>query len=90
MTNISVVIIARNEEQNLPRCIGSLSSFEDILVVDDGSTDHTVKVAVQLGAKVLSHSLKNFAEQRNWAMSNGNLKNEWVITSMPMRLHTTE
>ena len=49
-------------------------------------------MAVQLGAKVLSHSLKNFAEQRNWAMSNGNLKNDWVITSMPMRFshHRTD
>lgn len=73
------MIIARNEEHNLPRCIGSLSAFDDILVVDDGSTDRTMEVASQLGAKVLSHTMKSFADQRNWAMSNGNLRNEWVI-----------
>ena len=56
--NFSVALIARNEEHTLPRMIKSLSEFQkrggEILVLDTGSTDNTVKVAEDLGAKVIA------------------------------------
>ena len=75
--------------QNLSRCIGHCLISMTILVVDDGSTDHTVKVAAfkDLGAEgFVAFDIKmDFAEQRNWAMANGNLKNRLGYpTSMPM------
>jgi len=77
--NVSVVVIARNEEANLPRCLKAVTFTDDILVVDDGSEDNTVKVAEQAGARVVAHPMKNFADQRNWAMENGKLQNDWVL-----------
>ena len=72
--NISMVIIARNEADNLPRCLDSLRFFDDVLVVDDFSEDNTADIATRSGARVVSHVMTNFADQRNWAMENGELK----------------
>jgi glycosyltransferase involved in cell wall biosynthesis len=77
--NVSAVIIARNEADNLPRCLSALNFFDDILVVDDFSEDNTADIATQSGARVLSHAMKDFADQRNWAMENGGLKYDWVM-----------
>ena len=48
-------------------------------MVDSGSTDETLKVAGKLGARVLERGFDNFAAQRNFAMSAGELKNPWVL-----------
>ena len=77
--NVSAVIIARNEADNLPICLSALNFFDDILVVDDFSEDNTADIATRSGARVLSHAMKDFADQRNWAMENGNLKYDWVM-----------
>jgi len=54
----SVVVPARNEEGNLPRLLASLAAQDDppleVLVVDDGSTDGTARVANQAGARVIT------------------------------------
>lgn len=56
--NWSCVLIAKNEEQTLPRMINSLKEFAflggEILVLDTGSTDNTIKVAEDLGVKVIA------------------------------------
>ena len=77
--NVSAVIIARNEADNLPLCLSALNFFDDILVVDDFSEDNTADIATRSGARVLSHAMKDFADQRNWAMENGKLKYDWVM-----------
>ncbi|MBU0984091.1 MAG: glycosyltransferase family 2 protein, partial [candidate division Zixibacteria bacterium] len=53
MSTLSVVIITRNEEANLPRCVDSVKWADEIIVVDSGSTDRTLEVAEQLGAMVV-------------------------------------
>ena len=56
--SIAVLIPALNEEQQLGQVIEALPAFVDhIIVVDDGSTDGTVEVAQQKGAKVISHKI---------------------------------
>jgi len=50
--DFSVVVIARNEEKTLPRLIESLEGVEDIVILDTGSTDNTVEVASEMGARV--------------------------------------
>ena len=77
--NVSAVVIARNEADNLPRCLDSLNFSDDILVVDDFSEDNTADIATRSGARVVSHAMKDFADQRNWAMENGELKYDWVM-----------
>lgn len=76
---LSVVILAKNEQQNIERCVQALSWADEIVVVDDGSTDRTVELAVAAGARVVSNPFESFARQRNWAMSQAALKNDWVL-----------
>ena len=65
---LSAVIITRNEAHNIERCLHSLSGVADeLLVVDSGSTDATVSLAEQCGARVLTHPFEGHIEQKNWA-----------------------
>ena len=68
---ISVAMIARNEAGNLHRAVDSASRFADeIILVDTGSTDNTVKVAKALGCKVHSFPwVHDFAAARNFSFS---------------------
>lgn len=77
--NVSVLILTYNEEDNLPRCLDSVSWCDDILVIDSGSTDQTVEIAKARGAKVLERPFDNFADQRNFGLDSGELKHPWVF-----------
>jgi 4,4'-diaponeurosporenoate glycosyltransferase len=73
---VSVIIPARNEEHNLPTLLRSLASQplkpQEILVVDDGSTDGTVAIARQLGATVIaSPPLPDGWRGKTWACHQG-------------------
>lgn len=54
---ISVVLLTRNEERNVSECLQSCDFAEEIVVVDDDSTDQTVAIAESMGAKVFHRSL---------------------------------
>jgi glycosyltransferase involved in cell wall biosynthesis len=75
---ISAVILTKNEEKNIAECLQSLSWCDEILVIDDNSTDKTIALAKKLGATVLTHSLPHdFSAQRNFGLQKA--KNEWVL-----------
>lgn len=76
---LSVVILAKNEERNIARCVQAVAEFADVVVVDDGSTDRTVELARQHGARVVEHRFESFAAQRNWAMQFAGLRYQWVL-----------
>jgi len=76
---VSAVLIVKNEEQNLPRCLGSLKAFDEVVVVDEYSADRTQEIAISLGARVLERKLTTFAELQNWALDEAGLRNDWVI-----------
>jgi 4,4'-diaponeurosporenoate glycosyltransferase len=83
---LSVIIPARNEEKNLPRLLRSLRSQpfppEEILVVDDASTDRTAVVARELGATVLeAPPLPDGWRGKTWACQHGaaQAKGEWLL-----------
>ncbi len=76
---ISVVVLSHNEAANLPRCLGALRDCDEIVVVDDGSTDDSPRVAAACGARVVHHPFGDFAGQRNWAMEEANLRRDWVL-----------
>jgi glycosyltransferase involved in cell wall biosynthesis len=75
---LSAVVLAGNEERNISRCIKSLKFCNEILVIDDFSTDKTVEIAKKLGAKVLKRKLKgDFATQRNFALRQA--QGDWIL-----------
>ncbi|MGH9528925.1 MAG: glycosyltransferase family 2 protein [Terriglobales bacterium] len=79
---ISVVIITHNEESNLPRTLGSVlplvsDGSGEIIVLDSGSSDRTLDVARQHGAKIFVEPWKGFAAQKNSAMEKASM--EWVL-----------
>ena len=77
--NISVLILTRNEESNLPRCLDSVKWSDDVLVLDSFSNDRTVEIAGSRGIRVLQNHFVNFAGQRNFGLNHGNLKHDWVL-----------
>ena len=56
MSTVTAIILARNEEKHIVDCIKSIQFADEILVIDDGSTDQTVPLATNLGAKVITTS----------------------------------
>ena len=64
---ISVLILTRNEEQDLPGCLASVAWSDDVHVFDSFSTDATVSIAEGLGAKVAQRVFDNYANHRNAA-----------------------
>ena len=69
MPSISAVIITFNEERNIARCLQSLQGVvADIVVVDSFSTDNTVAICQNYGARVVQHKFSGHIEQKNWAI----------------------
>lgn len=84
---ISALILTKNEQNDLPGCLESVSWCDDIHVLDSGSTDATCEVAKAHGAHVViktyPDSTKSFggdeAAHRNWSLRNIPFKHPWVI-----------
>jgi len=75
---ISVVVLTKNEEINLRRCLLSVAWAEQLVVVDSGSADATVEIARTLGANVVEQSWLGFSGQREFALRLPQLRNDWV------------
>ena len=75
----SVVILTLNEERDLPRCLASAGSCDDIVVLDSGSMDRTVELARAAGARVFTRPFDNFAGQRNHAQREIPFRHPWVF-----------
>ncbi|MDR0927587.1 MAG: glycosyltransferase [Ignavibacteria bacterium] len=80
METIGAAIIAKNESVNIERCLASVRSLcEQIVLVDTGSTDNTAVLAAKCGADVVYHKWQNdFSEARNYAISH--LYTDWVLS----------
>lgn len=67
---LSVVIITFNEEKNIERCLASVKSIADeIVVVDSFSTDNTKQICEKYNVKFVEHKFDGHIEQKNWAIS---------------------
>lgn len=78
-SDLTAIILTKNEEANIKRCILSLGDIpKRIIVVDSGSTDDTVNIAKNLGAEIYTHPFKHYADQFNWALDNTDIKTTWV------------
>ena len=79
--DISVIILTYNEEQHIERCIKSLLPFaKEIFLVDSFSTDKTVEIAQNLGAKIYQNPWpNNHAIQFNWGLENCPVSTKWIM-----------
>lgn len=75
---LSVAIITKNEEANLPRTLESVRWANEIVVVDSGSTDRTVEIASAFGAKVSREEWRGFGKQKNLAIEH--CTGDWVLS----------
>lgn len=76
---ISVLILTKNEEANLPGCMDSVGFSDDVLVFDSHSTDSTAAIARRKGARVIRHRFKDYGSQREAARRLGRYKHPWVL-----------
>ena len=72
------MILTKNEAGRLRDCIQSVAWADDVLVIDDESTDETVSVAESLGARVLRRKMDIEGRHRNWAYAQA--QHEWVLS----------
>ena len=80
MGDITVIILTKNEELNIKRCILSVKDVaKRIIVVDSGSTDETCAIAKELGAEVVVHEFITHGQQFNWALKEMNITTKRVF-----------
>lgn len=79
MKNLSLVMITKNEELKIKRCLESVRDIvEEIIIVDTGSTDNTKNIALEFGAKIYDYKWdNNFSNARNYALKQS--KSDWNL-----------
>jgi glycosyltransferase involved in cell wall biosynthesis len=76
---ISVLILTRNEELDLPGCLASVAWSDDVHVFDSESTDRTREIAEANGAHVTTRRFDNYAAQRNASLETLSFKHDWIF-----------
>lgn len=77
---LAVIVLTRNEEENLPHALASVIGWAaEVWVVDSHSTDRTPNLAREAGARMVAHEFAGYAAQRNWALRSLPLGPEWVL-----------
>lgn len=80
MLDLTVLILTKNEEKNIAKCIRSFQGIaRRFVIVDSFSTDRTVEIARSLGADVYEHAFENHAAQMNWGLEHTGIQTEWVM-----------
>ncbi|OFY64299.1 MAG: hypothetical protein A3H98_13685 [Bacteroidetes bacterium RIFCSPLOWO2_02_FULL_36_8] len=79
MDPLSAVVITQNEEANIYHCLTSLQPVADeILVIDSNSSDRTVELCKELGAKVISQNWMGYGPTKNFG--NKNARHDWILS----------
>ena len=75
---LSAFLITLNEEANIKKCLESLDFCDEIIVVDSGSTDNTLRIAESFGAKIFHREFTGYRDQKQFALEQ--CTNEWVLS----------
>ena len=76
-TGITAAVLARNAESEIEACLAALAWTDELVVVDDFSTDDTRAICERLGARVYQRRLESFAAQRNFALTR--VRTPWAL-----------
>ena len=76
---VSILILTLNETANIGECLASVEGFDDVTVLDSGSSDGTQAAARARGASVIERPFDNWASHQNWAMANVPFRHPWVF-----------
>ena len=80
MEDVTIVILTKNEELNLPDCLRSVKGFANrVVIVDSGSFDATESIAREYSADFYYHPFENYARQFNWGLDNTNITTKWIF-----------
>lgn len=77
--HVSILILTKNEQQDLPGCLQSVAWSDNVYVYDSVSTDETVAIATRFGATVIQRPFDNWAAHQNWGLENIAFKYPWVF-----------
>ena len=78
MPQISAILITKDEEENLPRCLESIKWANQIVILDSGSTDRTLEIAKKYKAEIFIENWKGYTNQKNSALAKA--KGDWVVS----------
>src|SRR5262249_10102331 len=76
---ISILVLTKNEEQDLPGCLDSVAWSDDIHVYDSFSDDRTVEIAAARGAHITRRRFDNWAAHQNWGLANIRFRHPWAF-----------
>jgi glycosyltransferase involved in cell wall biosynthesis len=77
---VSVVIITKDEELAIERCVRSVAAYDEIFVVDSHSSDRTAEIARSAGATVVPFTWNGqYPKKKQWALENLPLSHDWVL-----------
>ena len=80
MLDMTVIILTKNEEKNITKCINSVKDFtKRIIVLDSYSTDKTLDIAKKLGCDIYQHEFIHYGAQFQYALDNCNIDTKWVF-----------
>jgi glycosyltransferase involved in cell wall biosynthesis len=76
---ISILILTKNEEQDLTGCLESVQWSDDVHVYDSYSTDRTLEIARAAGARITQRHFDDWASHYNWGVANVPFRHPWVL-----------
>jgi glycosyltransferase involved in cell wall biosynthesis len=76
----SVIVLTKNEEQNIRKCLNSVAAFDQVFVVDSSSTDKTCDIAQELGASVVQFNWNGkYPKKKGWSLENLPFRHDWIL-----------
>ncbi len=80
MTDLTAIVLTKNEELNIADCLDSIKDLaKRIVVIDSFSTDRTVEIAKEKGAEVYQHEFINYSKQFLYGLNETNIRTKWVL-----------
>jgi len=77
---VSVLVVTKNEQDHIARCLKALSDFDEVIVIDSYSDDNTVELAQAVGAIVKNFKWNDsYPKKRQWCLDNIEIKHDWVF-----------